>query len=150
MNPLLLHNGELYKCDVGVHYTEGQTHLHSTAAGGPVRPGKSEDVCLHVVPAQKVMKTCTFVYLLYIVPYILWSHFCIVHCFISTAVCVPAEGPYLQDISWSEGTGDRSSVHCSSTASCSLQGACLLGHPTDCPIHMVLGDSGQDVPAGEA
>ena len=60
MNPLLL-----YKCDasyVDVHHAEGQTHLHSTAAGGPVHPGKSENVCLHVAFMQKGMK-CVLLYI---------------------------------------------------------------------------------------
>ena len=60
MNPLLL-----YKCDasyVDVHHAEGQTHLHSTAAGGPVHPGKSEDVCQHTCMCDHtvVLYTATF------------------------------------------------------------------------------------------
>ena len=53
---------ELYECAaffVDVHHTEREEHIHSTAAGGPVHCGKSEDVCLHVEPHVKLIKTCT-------------------------------------------------------------------------------------------
>ena len=53
--------GELYECAaflVGVHHTETEEHIHSTAASGPVHCGKSEDT---LSPQVKWMKTCTFI-----------------------------------------------------------------------------------------
>ena len=57
---------ELYECIatfVDVHHTEeGEEHIHSTAAGGPVHPGKSEDVCQHTCMCGHtvVLYTATF------------------------------------------------------------------------------------------
>lgn len=52
---------ELYECAaffVDVHHTEREEHIHSTAAGGPVHCGKSEDT---LSPQVKWMITCTFI-----------------------------------------------------------------------------------------
>lgn len=68
---------ELYECAaffVDVHHTEREERIHSTAAGGPVHCGKSEDVCLHVEPPSKIDRNMYFLIAYYALHVILWSH----------------------------------------------------------------------------